>query len=121
MFLPDRRRISRLPDAVRDDHSPGGRWRCADQGRERLPTGRPSAPPWKVGRAHDAEVLAELANVNRYNHDKEDYRAWATQLRDQALQLASQAKAAGSQEDARMKEQYKKIKATCTACHDVYQ
>jgi hypothetical protein len=67
-----------------------------------------------------AEVLAELANVNRYNNDKADYRAWATQLRDTALRLAHEAEEKNVNEK-RMKKLYMKLKDTCGACHDVYQ
>lgn len=67
-----------------------------------------------------AEVLAELANVNRLNNAKEDYRAWATQLRNVALTLAHKAKEKDADE-AEMMELYNQLRATCKACHDVYQ
>ncbi len=67
-----------------------------------------------------AEVLAELANVNRLNNDKPDYRAWATQLRDTALQLAREADKKNADEK-RMKTLFQKLKDTCSACHDEYQ
>ncbi len=67
-----------------------------------------------------AEVLAELANVNRFNKDKEDYRAWATQLRDTALQLAHEADKK-SADEKRMKTLFDNLKNTCAACHDAYQ
>ena len=68
-----------------------------------------------------AEVLAELANVNRYNKDKEDYRAWATELRDTALQLAREARKKKDADRKRIQKLFMKLKDTCTACHDVYQ
>jgi cytochrome c556 len=68
-----------------------------------------------------AQVLAELANVNRFNKDKDDYRNWATQLRDTALELAATAKKNDATQPERMKTLYKKLKDTCQACHDVYQ
>lgn len=68
-----------------------------------------------------AEVLAELANVNRLNNDKEDYRNWATQLRDTALQLAREAEKEKKASDGKMNKLFQKLKKTCGACHDVYQ
>ncbi len=68
-----------------------------------------------------AEVLAELANVNRFNSKKEDYRAWATELRDTALGLAAEADKNEKADDGRLKNFLVKLKDTCTACHDMYQ
>ncbi len=65
-----------------------------------------------------AQVLAELANVNRFNKEKDDYRNWATQLRDTALEFAASAKKA---EQDKLKNLYQKMKGTCQACHDAYQ
>lgn len=70
---------------------------------------------------HAAEVLAELANVNRLNKDKEDYRGWATDLRETALELAREAAKLTAADDVRMKKLTQKMKASCTACHDAYQ
>ena len=67
-----------------------------------------------------AEVLAELANVNRFNNHKEDYRAWATQLRDTALKLAHEAEEKDANE-AKMANLFKQMTATCEACHEMYQ
>lgn len=76
-------------------------------------------------RHHDlhvhAQVLAELANVNRHNKDKEDFRNFATQLRDLALKLAEEAEKAETADETRLKTLFKDIENTCTACHDVYQ
>lgn len=71
--------------------------------------------------AESAGVLAELANVNRHNKDKEDYRGWATSLRDTALELAKEAGKADAADNARMNKLIQTMKATCAACHDVYQ
>ena len=68
-----------------------------------------------------AEVLAELANVNRLNKDKEDYRTWATQLRDTALQLAHEADKEKEADEDKMNKLFQRLKDTCAACHDVYQ
>lgn len=67
-----------------------------------------------------AEILAELANVNRYNNPKQDYRDWAKQLSDQSLELAGEAKKSDAS-DEKMKSLAEKMGATCGACHDVYQ
>ncbi|MFQ5494472.1 MAG: hypothetical protein ACE5EX_03745 [Phycisphaerae bacterium] len=71
--------------------------------------------------AEAAEVLAELANVNRYNKDKDDYRTWATQLRDTALELAREAKKKADASDDRMQTLLASLKSACGACHDAYQ
>jgi hypothetical protein len=68
----------------------------------------------------NARLLAELSNVNRHQKEgKEDYVKWATQARDQSLQLA---KAAGAKDVEGAKTILKReLKATCAACHDKYQ
>ncbi len=38
-----------------------------------------------------SSVIAELANVNTFNSDQDDYRGWAAQLRDANLELAEEA------------------------------
>ncbi len=68
-----------------------------------------------------SEVLAELANVNTYNSEKEDYRAWASQLRATAMELSEEAKKKSAADDARMKRLFVRIEATCHACHEAYQ
>ena len=68
-----------------------------------------------------AEVLAELANVNRHNMGEDDYRAFASQLRDTALQLAQEAKKKREADHEKMRKLFRKLKDTCTACHDVYR
>ena len=79
------------------------------------------ATPQRRGRIGvNAEVLAELANVNTYNSEKEDYQAWAAQLRDTALELAKEAEKSDA-DDARMNKLLNTLKNTCSACHDVYQ
>ena len=67
-----------------------------------------------------AELLAELANVNRYNSPKQDYRDWAKRLSDQSLELAGEAKKSDAS-DEKMKSLAGKMGTTCSACHDVYQ
>lgn len=68
-----------------------------------------------------AQVLAELANVNRYNKNKADYRQWATELRDTAMQLAGEADKKKNADLARMNNLVGSMKQTCGACHDAYQ
>ncbi len=83
--------------------------------------GNKSNPDRNEGIAASAEVLAELANVNRFNKNKEDYRGWATQLRDTALQLAGEADKKEKADESHMKKLFQEIKNTCVACHDAYQ
>lgn len=66
-----------------------------------------------------AEVLAELANVNTLKSEKTDYRGWAGALRDTSLELAHSVKQGA--DEGKMNELINRIKATCQACHDVYQ
>jgi len=68
-----------------------------------------------------AELLAELANVNYYNSEKEDYHGWAMELRGQSLDLAKEAQKGKTADETRMKELYTQIEATCKKCHDVYR
>ncbi len=67
-----------------------------------------------------SEALAELANVNSLNSDKQDYQAWAMQLRDTAIDLSKEAKKSDAS-DAHMNKLLTKLKNTCGACHDAYQ
>jgi len=68
-----------------------------------------------------AEVLAELANVNRLNKDKADYRTWATELRDTALAMATEAGKKAAADETELQSIFTTMKAKCQACHDVYQ
>jgi hypothetical protein len=68
-----------------------------------------------------SEALAELANVNTYNNEKEDYRGWAGQLRDTAMELAGEAKKKDNADEDKMKSLLAKLEATCKSCHDAYQ
>ncbi len=67
-----------------------------------------------------AEILAELANVNRYNNPKQDYRNWAKQVSDISLELAGEAKKSDAS-DEKMTSLAGKMGAACGACHDAYQ
>ena len=68
-----------------------------------------------------SEALAELANVNTYNAEKDDYRGWAGQLRDTALELAGEAKKKDQADEDKMKSLLARLEATCKSCHDAYQ
>lgn len=68
-----------------------------------------------------SEALAELANVNTYNGEKDEYRGWAAQLRDTALELAGEAKKKDQADEDKMKSLLAKLEATCKSCHDAYQ
>ena len=68
-----------------------------------------------------SEALAELANVNTYNNEKEDYRTWAGQLRDTAMELAGEAKKKDKADEDKMKSLLATLDATCKSCHDAYQ
>lgn len=71
--------------------------------------------------AMEAQVLAELANVNIYHKDKADYRGWAETLRDTSLELATEAEKKKDADQSRLESLHKKLKKTCMACHDIYQ
>ena len=71
--------------------------------------------------AMEAEVLAELANVNTFHKDKDDYRGWAETLRDTSLELAKEAQKKKDADQSRLESLHKKLKKTCMACHDMYQ
>ena len=71
--------------------------------------------------ALEAQVLAELANVNTYHKDKADYRGWAETLRDTSLELATEAEKKKDADQSRLESLRKKLKKTCVACHDMYQ
>ncbi len=80
--------------------------------------------PASADRNHEieeaAQVLAELANVNRFNSEKGDYIGWATEVRDGAMKLAAEAKKKDASND-RLTAYVTTIKGKCGACHDAYQ
>jgi len=71
--------------------------------------------------AHLAEALAELSNVNIYHAEKDDYRKFATDLRDTALALAAAAETEPAPDEEKMKTLLGTLKTTCDSCHDIYQ
>lgn len=67
----------------------------------------------------EAEILAELANVNRYHDDREDYIQWTEVMKKGCQEIAAAAK---KKDDAAIKELVKSInKNACNACHNKYQ
>lgn len=70
---------------------------------------------------HLAQAMAELSNVNIHHGEKDDYRKWATDLRDTSLALAKEAETKPAPDDAKMKTLLTTIEKTCDACHDAYQ
>lgn len=69
----------------------------------------------------NAELLAELGNVNVSWGRRDDYKDWARELRDTALGMAAEAKKRGEMDDDVLRAAYEKIDATCSACHEVYK
>jgi len=66
-----------------------------------------------------AEIIAELANVNRFHEpDKADYVQWCNLMRGTALEVAKAAKA---KDIKKAKSLIAKINTTCNDCHDEYQ
>lgn len=68
-----------------------------------------------------AELIAELANLNELNAKKDDYRNWARDLKEAAMGLSVEAAKDDKASDDTMMGLIGQMKATCTACHDVYQ
>lgn len=72
---------------------------------------------FKIMERH-AYVLGELANVNQFHSEKEDYRAWAVEMRDLCVALA---RAAREQDLRKADELGRRIHSTCNACHAKYE
>jgi len=70
---------------------------------------------------HEALALAEMANINGYHRGSqqhEDYRSWASDLKQQAIEMAGQAE---KKDVDAIKASAKKVIHTCKACHEQYQ
>jgi len=78
-------------------------------------------PERAEGMVAEAEILAELANVNTFNAKHDDYRVWAGELRDLALQLAGEAKKGSKVDNDTLRGLFKDMNARCSACHDKYK
>lgn len=68
--------------------------------------------------AENAWLLAELANVNSFHAEKDDYRNWANELSAKAAELAAAGK---EKQFDKAAELVKGLNATCKSCHDVYR
>lgn len=68
-----------------------------------------------------AELLGELANINVNWGRRDDYRDWAGELRDTALELAVEAKKRDEMDEGAIRAAYEKLDATCSSCHEVYK
>lgn len=65
-----------------------------------------------------AYILAELANVNQHNSEKEDYTKWAQEVRDMCVELAQAAR----KQDLKAADTITRaIHAKCGQCHDKYE
>ena len=66
----------------------------------------------------EADILAELSNINAHRAPTEGYRTWAARARDQSLALARTAR----QGDAGLvKARTGRLRATCQGCHDAHR
>jgi hypothetical protein len=69
----------------------------------------------------EAELLAELANVNTRRRSEADYVAWDAEVRDTALEFSREVKKEDGVDESRLRTLHNELKAACTACHDRYQ
>lgn len=65
-----------------------------------------------------AWILAEIANVNQFQHADAEYKGYAKKMSDQCVQLA---KLLRKRNEQAARDQFKKIGQTCSACHDKYR
>ncbi len=72
---------------------------------------------WKAAE-NSAWLLAEVANVNQYQHEAADYKAWAKQMSDQCVELAGTLK---KKDAAKSRDLVSKIGNTCSECHNKYK
>lgn len=78
-------------------------------------------PEFKGKLRHEALALAEMANINGYQKratKHADYREWAAQLKAQAIEVATLAKAKKFDE---AKQLARSINKTCKRCHHKYK
>jgi len=66
----------------------------------------------------EAQILAELCNINAFRATETDYRNWATKARDDSLKVAEAAQAANVNA---AKDLVRAIQSSCRSCHDKYQ
>jgi len=72
---------------------------------------------WKAAEK-SAWLLAEVANVNQYQHDAADYKAWAKKMSKQCVELAGALK---KKDAAKSRDMVSKIGNTCSECHNKYK
>lgn len=65
-----------------------------------------------------AWILAEIANVNQYQNDHPQYKAYAKRMSDQCVKLA---KLLRKRKDKEARALFKEIGQTCSACHDQFR
>ncbi|MCG3128391.1 MAG: hypothetical protein CHACPFDD_03279 [Phycisphaerae bacterium] len=68
--------------------------------------------------AENAWLLSELANVNGFHGENDDYRNWAREVSTKAAELAAAGK---EKQFDKAAEIVKGLNATCKSCHDVYK
>ena len=71
---------------------------------------------WKAAEK-SAWLLAEISNVNQFQNDAADYKAWAKKLAGDAVELANALK---KNDAAKSREWVSKIGNTCSECHNKY-
>jgi len=72
---------------------------------------------WKAAEK-SAWLLAEVSNVNQYQHEAADYKGWAKQMSDQCVELAGVLK---KKDAAKSRDLVSKIGNTCSECHNKYK
>lgn len=72
---------------------------------------------WKEA-ARAAWLLAEIANVNRYQHDAADYKRHAKEMSGYCVELARLLK---KEDEAGAKTAVRKVSQKCSACHEKYK
>ncbi len=65
-----------------------------------------------------AWILAEIANVNQYQHSDAEYKGFAKKMSDQCVQLA---KVLRKRDEKGARTQFKQLGQTCSSCHDKYK
>ncbi|MFQ5429999.1 MAG: hypothetical protein ACE5E1_06780 [Phycisphaerae bacterium] len=65
-----------------------------------------------------AWILAEIANVNQYQHQEKDYKRFAHRMSGQCVELAKRLK---KRESGKAVEALENVRQTCTACHDQFR
>ncbi len=72
---------------------------------------------WKSAE-RSAWLLAEISNVNQYQHDAADYKNWAKMMASQCVELANALK---KNDAAKSRDLISKVGNTCGECHNKYK